>query len=194
MGFKMGQFNITIEGTADYLQHRRPTLAEDEFWATECEKQSVKVTSVFNPFTLYKDEDGYYIPSEQIRACLREAGSGQKIPGKGAATWRNVLKGVSVRLSADRIRFINKTAYDRIDERWGTIDNNQVLLRRGLFKSGWQAGFQLITNDKEIPEVALKKLLERAGETCGIGDYRPSSKKGGTFGIFKIVEFQKVNA
>ena len=48
----------------------------------------------------------------------------------------------------------------------------------------WQATGELSVSDDQITEDVLKDILEMAGSYKGLGDWRPSSKTPGTFGMF----------
>ena len=49
----------------------------------------------------------------------------------------------------------------------------------------WQASGELIVSDEQITEAVLRDILEMAGSYKGLGDWRPSSKTPGTFGMFR---------
>jgi hypothetical protein len=188
----MSRYKVTIEGET-YIQHRRPTPSEQASWEEHCEK-TLKVShkEIYNPYSCYRDSDDVaYIPFEHIRGSLIQAGSGQKMKGKGSKTLKSVAKGVAIRVCPDKIYFDNRKSHDFVDERWGKINDSQVMLRRPAFSPGWKATFELVVDDSELKESDVRQLIERAGNQ-GIGDYRPSSPRGGTFGCFKASSFEVV--
>lgn len=48
----------------------------------------------------------------------------------------------------------------------------------------WQARGELLVQDEQITTEVLADILEVAGKYKGLGDWRPSSKTPGTFGMF----------
>lgn len=55
---------------------------------------------------------------------------------------------------------------------------------RPLFRA-WRVVGELAVTDEQITEGVLADILEMAGKYKGLGDWRPSSKTPGTFGMFK---------
>jgi len=56
---------------------------------------------------------------------------------------------------------------------------------RPLFKE-WVANFKLMVLDDTLPLEMLREILERAGTTIGIGDYRPK------YGLFEVMKFEEI--
>lgn len=48
----------------------------------------------------------------------------------------------------------------------------------------WSASGELMVQDEQITTSVLEDILEMAGKYKGLGDWRPSSKTPGTFGMF----------
>jgi len=69
--------------------------------------------------------------------------------------------------------------------------NARVWKTRPMIEN-WELTFTVISlNPKELNGELIKAALERAGALYGIGDWRP--QKGGSFGLFEVVEFREVN-
>jgi hypothetical protein len=54
----------------------------------------------------------------------------------------------------------------------------------------WGAKFRLILNDQMLSSEDAHRLLNEAGESIGIGDFRP--EKRGPFGTFRVTKFEEI--
>jgi hypothetical protein len=63
------------------------------------------------------------------------------------------------------------------------IGQSKHIRVRPRFES-WSATGELVVVDDQITEAVLTDILEVAGKYKGLGDWRPSSKTPGTFGMF----------
>ena len=54
----------------------------------------------------------------------------------------------------------------------------------------WEAEFTLIVDNDTITKETIFKIIEDAGQYCGIGSWRPL--KNGMFGRFSIKNFQEL--
>lgn len=127
---------------------------------------------------LYKNEKGCYVPGEWISGCLKEIA--KEFKGKGKASLKQTILS-SVFVEPDEIP-LNKDTYDEIDLRPVVIQKNRIVRSRPRFND-WQIEFYIKFDEERISRDTIKNLLTEAGETKGIGDYRPR------FGRFKVVEF-----
>lgn len=88
-------------------------------------------------------------------------------------------------ISPEEIPLISNKEYE-IDTRPVVIQRARVLKWRPRFNE-WRLKFTIdILDDKNISIPNLKEILEKAGATKGIGDYRPR------FGRFMVTSFQEV--
>lgn len=58
---------------------------------------------------------------------------------------------------------------------------------RGCYSIGWSAEVTIIYNATFITQEQLANLLNHAGFSCGIGEWRPEKSNSGSFGLFKVV-------
>lgn len=71
------------------------------------------------------------------------------------------------------------------------IGQSKHIRVRPRFES-WSATGQLAVTDEQITDGVLNDILEVAGKYKGLGDWRPSSKTPGTYGMF-TAKARKVN-
>jgi len=178
--------NVKIRGTSDLLQHRRPPESEEE----ENNRKSGEIDySKDVEKAVYRDSEiGCYIPAEHIEASLKLSGSDFPVKGGGMKNYKKLMN-ARIIVEPDKIPFIPaKTKVDYVDERWGKIPPRtgaMVWLRRPAFKKGWEAEFNVLVLDDQIPLETLKNILVNAGRFYSIGDHKPR------FGRFEVVEFKE---
>jgi hypothetical protein len=63
---------------------------------------------------------------------------------------------------------------------------SRITVTRPIYE-GWKIGFKITVGDSNtLPLESLKDILVEAGQSVGIGTYRP------TFGRFAVTKFEKV--
>jgi len=186
----MATYKVKVRGTAQYLQHRYPMPEEEEQFTEECLKKGLDPKKTSNiEASWYRNDGGAYIPAEHLKGALVGAGKGIKIEGKGNMTWSNHLK-VSVAVLPPEIAFSpEKDSYDDVHRAYVKVGMARVLRERPAFAPGWEAEFNLEAESSDVDEANLERFIRKAGRR-GIGDYRP--EKGGSYGTFEVVEFERV--
>lgn len=159
---------------------------------------------------LYRNEAGeIVIPSENIMRALMEGGAMVTVPGgrmgksfkaqsqsgilPRAIGWPLLVGGKQIdgtkieALLHEKDFAAHKAAAEAMGfslfvkrARIGTSKHVRV---RPRFDS-WSARGELSVSDEQITEDILNDILEMAGIYKGLGDWRPSSKTPGTFGMF----------
>jgi hypothetical protein len=172
----MAQVRVKIKSIAPLLMHRFP-------FENENEETAKKRGEVYDPVAdsekaLYKNDKGCYAPSTWIEACLRDTAKDFK---KGKSTYKATVL-ASVFVDPEQIP-LNKQTYDEIDRRPVVIQRNRIVRARPRFNS-WELEFTINFDDKILDKKVLKQILEEAGKTKGIGDYRPK------YGRFEVVSFE----
>ena len=186
----MATYRVRIRGIAPYIQHRYPMPEEEEQFREWCESQGLDAKKTSNiEASWYRNDAGAFIPFEHIKQALVGAGKGLKIGGKGNATWNNVLKVAAAVLPAEVPFSPPKEKFDDVHRAYVKVGMARVLRERPCFNKGWETEFQIEADSSEVDEVNVKRFVERAGRR-GIGDYRP--EKGGSFGTFEVVEFERI--
>lgn len=154
-------------------------------------------------------DDVAAVPCSYISAALRDAGRTYKI-GKGNKTYKEAASS-SVWLDDEFYPIINgdsgtvplaplrrlgdcndftehlaaaKRHGFKLDVRRARINNRKHVRVRPRFEPGWiVVGAVELADPETLPPEVLARLFEIAGRR-GIGDYRPSSKSPGPFGMF----------
>lgn len=188
----MATYKVRVKGTAHYLQHRYPMPDEEAKFAEECKGKGLDPKKTSNiEASWYRDDKGSaYIPSEHLKGALVGAGKGEKVGGKGNATWNNILK-VAVAVLPAEVPFVGKQKYDDVHKAYVKVGMARVLRERPFFAKGWEAEFTVEADSADIDETHVKKFVTKAGKR-GIGDYRP--EKGGSYGTFEVVKFERLES
>lgn len=58
---------------------------------------------------------------------------------------------------------------------------------RAEYQVGWTAAVTILYNATWISKEQLAQILNTAGFSCGIGEWRPEKSNSGSFGLFKVV-------
>ena len=172
----MEKVNVKIKGIVPLLVHKYNIASTDDKAKRADKQYSIEDDA---QKALYFDEEiGCYAPSTWIEASLRETAKDFK---QGKKTYKNTILS-SVFCESEKIPLHKKT-YDEIDVRAVVIQRNRIAKGRPKFNT-WELEFVLCFDETRIKKDILKQILEEAGATKGIGDYRPK------FGRFKVVEFK----
>lgn len=168
--------------------------------------------------SLYRNEAGeIVIPTENIMRCLMEGGAMVLVPGgrMGKSFKAQSQSGIMPRSlgwpltiggKAIDARPINSLLQEKdFTKHKETVESLGFSLfvkraRIGASKhvrvrprfDSWQATGELSVSDEQITEGVLRDILEMAGAYKGLGDWRPSSKTPGTFGMFRA-EVERLN-
>lgn len=174
----MKTIDVEITGIAPLLQNRFPIEEQGQ-------NKSKATKKVYNPEEeakkcLYLRDGKVYQPAEHIYQSMVRAATDFKFSGK--KTFKDVITS-GVIVEPEEIPLISDKPYE-IDTRPVVIQRARVLKWRPKFNQ-WKLRFKLtILDDTNISPVNVKEILEKAGATKGIGDYRPR------FGRFMVTEFK----
>jgi len=177
----MKTIEIEITGVAPLLQCRYPM--EENGVEKSKAKKKVYVPSEEAEKKLYKDSEGNIVhPAEHIFQSIRRAATDFKFEKR--KTFKDVITS-GIIVIPDMIPLIIDKSYE-IDARPVMIQRSRVLCWRPRFNN-WKLKFIIqILDDENISVSNLKEILEKAGTTRGIGDYRPR------FGRFMVTSFQEM--
>lgn len=159
---------------------------------------------------LYRDESGrIIIPTDNIMRCLMEGATMVLVPGgKSGKTFKaQSQSGIMPRAVGWELlsggKSIDTSQLDRLMKENDFAKHEEAARKMGfvLFKKRakigqskhvrvrprfdqWSASGELLVVDEQITDDVLSDILEMAGKYKGLGDWRPSSKTPGTFGMF----------
>ena len=146
------------------------------------------------------EERDIAMPSANLQACLREAGS--KIKIKGNLTAKTAMaSGVQL----DEIEYpilINGGSTFNIkkirEKNWlhmagVNIGKSKVDRIRAYVPTPWRITFRMSVLLPEVTKDLIEKVVIMAGARCGLGDWRPSNKTPGNYGRFDLVSCVEVS-
>lgn len=160
---------------------------------------------------LYRSEAGVVIiPTENIMRALMEGGAGVLVPGgRAGKTFKaQTQSGIQPReigwpilVNGKPIPTAPIDALARVEEfaahkdavkdmgfslfvKRAKVGASKHIRVRPRFDT-WAATGELVVTDDQITDSVLSDILEVAGKYKGLGDWRPSSKTPGTFGMFE---------
>lgn len=135
----------------------------------------------------YDDKLGPYIPGWNIVRSIRD-GAARVKQGKA------VLTGVVISDTKVPIRYDGPRDLDGMYEA-GMVDVRRIVnngggstIRARPKWETWSLAFELEIDDSVISEADLLDAISKAGRFAGIGEYRPSSPKGGQFGRYEVAK------
>lgn len=189
----MNVVHAEVVGIAPLLQHKypMPTLLEM--------KQGGKKTTGSKDYTeewrdsLYLTQDKeIYQPATHFEAAMVGAAVNYKIPGKRGKTYKFLFK-AAVFVAPDVIlhgmsepKELDTDEQKRlyIDARPVVVQRARVVRLRPAFSAGWKLEFDIEIADNEIAPSLVNEVLTLAGQSVGIGDFRPK------FGRFMVTRFE----
>ena len=182
---------VGIRGVTPLLVHR---FSEDAEQAKASRRMEVKTRDPREEATknAYIAKDGtYYFSAFSIPNSMGNAGANHKMRGS-RKTLRFIVPS-AVRVTAEAITILNGAAAAKsleVDSRPVTIPatKGRVMRHRPRFDQ-WGAKFDLLINDDLLSLEMAHQLLNEAGVSIGIGDFRP--EKRGPFGTFRVVSWNE---
>jgi hypothetical protein len=141
----------------------------------------------------YIANDGtFYFSSFSIPGTMGNAGTNHKVRGS-----RKSLRFVvpcAVQMESDAVTILNGNGPAKdfeVDMRPVSIPatKGRILRYRPRFNC-WSARFRMLLDESLLSVDDAHLLLSEAGNTIGIGDFRP--EKRGPFGRFRVTEFKEV--
>lgn len=190
----MKRIQVEIVGVTPLLIHRFGEQAEQ---AKATRRQIVQDSDPRTEATkaAYIAKDGsYFFSAYSIAAAMGNAGSSHKQRGSRKSLRFVVPSAVST-IPTDGITILKNGSGPaksfEVDSRPVTIPatKGRVMRHRPRFDE-WGAKFELVVNDDLLAVETAHQLLTEAGQSIGIGDFRP--EKRGPFGTFRVVKFQEV--
>lgn len=191
----MYSVNVSVEGVAPLLQHRFPLPDFETLSKGGKIKTGEKdYTQMWREFLYVTSEGDIYQPATHFDGAMIKAAGGYKIQGARGKTYKDLFKG-NVFVSPDVILHGVKapenldTDADKrlyLDVRPVVIQRARVVQVRPCFKAGWQLDFEITVLDDQIPHNVVNEVLQLAGRTAGVGDFRPK------FGRFMVTKFELV--
>ena len=177
----MKKYQVELTGVAPLLQNKFNVEAQVN--PTSTRKKKVYVPEEEAEKCLYRNSDKQiYVPSEHVLGSMIRAAGDFKVDR--FKNYKNVIKS-GILVSPDAI-LLGKDTWDEIDVRRAVIGRAGVVKWRPKFND-WKISFEItVIADDLLDSRTLKEILETAGATQGIGDYRPR------FGRFMVTKFTEL--
>ena len=172
----MKTMKLRLIGAAPLLMNRYPTEKNPSRASAEAAIERILPSEEeYLNDALYIDEKGIYLPSDWIEAALRDAAKGFR--QKGLKTYKEAIQS-SVFLTEEKVRLKDPKWIP--DRRPVTVQKARVVRVRPRFDAWETESFEITYNEARITRDRLLSILEEAGNSKGIGDYRPK------FGRFSV--------
>lgn len=187
----MKQYKVVISGVTPYMQHR---MDDQKLEAWEKRRGPIHERddiahedAIRAEYHCYRSADGpCYIPAEQIRGALINAGSYVKAKVGGRSKSMKQIVAAMFMVSPDEIII---PEYSAIDKR-SAVNKNvkaRVIVVRPRWNQ-WSAEFTLSVDEDSITKETIQQIIEYAGKYVGIGSFRPTNN--GMFGRFELTEIK----
>ena len=189
----MKTIDVEIRGNTPLLIHKFAEQAEQSKATRRVMVDSMNPRDEATKNAYIAQDGTYYFNAFSVPATMANAGVNHKMRGS-----RKTLKFVvpsAVRMESDTVTILDgegKAAKNfEVDGRPVTIPatKGRVMRYRPRFDQ-WSAKFRLILNDQMLSSEDAHRLLNEAGESIGIGDFRP--EKRGPFGTFRVTKFEEI--
>lgn len=189
----MKTIDVEIRGITPLLIHRFTEQSEQQKNSRKMKIDHVDPREEALKAAYIAKDGTYYFSAASIPGCMGNAGSNHKMRGS-----RKSLRFVvpsAVRIESDTVTILNGSGPAKdfeVDARPVTIPatKGRIMRYRPRFEK-WGARFNLFINDDLLDVETAHQLLNEAGLTIGIGDFRP--EKRGPFGTFRVTRFDEVN-
>lgn len=185
----MKRVDVEIRGLTPLLIHRFGEDAESEKANRRIVVETRDPREEATKHAYIDGQGRFYFSAYSIPACMGNAGAAHKQKGS-RKTLRFVVPS-AVRMAEDTVTILNGEGPAKnfeVDSRPVTIPatKGRIMRHRPRFDE-WGARFTLLVNERLLAVETAHQLLTEAGETIGIGDFRP--EKRGPFGTFRVVKF-----
>lgn len=191
----MKDYVVTVKFNSPYMQHRMDDVKLEEWEKTRSDinsTDSAKGDEVRAEYHSYYDPatKSYFIPSTQIKGALIEAG--KMVKGKMGSSTKS-MKSIVAGMMIVGPEQITIPKYNAIDKRSAVNKaiKGRVMVIRPKWETGLQVSFKLRLKDgAEIPIETIKKVITYAGQSVGVGSFRPMNN--GEFGCYDLVSLEEV--
>src|SRR5882672_2392732 len=187
------QVEVEIIGTSPMLQNR----FSEEFGIEKGTRTIIQQRGTPREQAdkiVYRDtENKFYFPGTWIVGSLRESASNHKL--RGSRKSAKFIVPAAIRTLEVDIVVLNGDGSPiknfEVDSRPVTIPatKGKIMKHRPRFDV-WSAKFNLIINIEMLEESFVQQLITEAGQSQGIGDFRPN--KCGPFGCFRVTSWKPI--
>jgi hypothetical protein len=188
----MKTIECEIRGITPLLIHRFGEQAETSKSTRKLQATSVDPREEASKAAYVASDGSFFFNAFSIPGSMGNAGASHKVRGT-----RKSLRFVvpcAVQMDTDAVTILNGDGPAKdfeVDARPVTIPatKGRVMRYRPRFNC-WGARFRILLDESLLSTEDAHMLLSEAGQTIGIGDFRP--EKRGPFGRFRVTEFKEV--
>lgn len=181
----MKTYDVEIQFITKYLQARFTEDAKKEL-TNYVSRGIIKSEDDSWVVLLHQDNTGIYIPSQQIRNCLVNAGRDLKYKKTRRSLQQWVISNVMV--NPEKI-YLGKQKPDEVIISYpARKDGNRVTVKHPAFEIGTKVQFSISILEDDMEDSAIKSLLEIAGKNYGIG-----ARRRDMFGRFVTLSLHQNN-
>ena len=186
----MKTIEVEIRGVTALLVHRFGEQAEDGAPTRNIVVDRADPRGEATKHAYIADDGTFYFSAFAIPNAMGSAGSNHKMKGS-RKTLRFVVPS-AVRMTSDTVTILNGDGPAKsfeVDSRPVTIPatKGRIMRHRPRFNE-WGARFDLALDDAQLSLDMAHQLLTEAGQSVGIGDFRPERR--GPFGTFRVTRFE----
>lgn len=187
----MKTFQIEIRGVTPLLIHRFNEEAEQKKKTRRIEAMERDPREEARKNAYVAPDGTFYFSAFSIPNAMGSAGSSHKAIGTRKSL-RYVVPS-AIRMNNDVITILNGKGpadHFEVDSRPVTIPatKGRVMRHRPRFDQ-WGARFELCVDEDLLSPEMAHQLLNEAGQSIGIGDFRP--EKRGPFGRFRVTQWEE---
>jgi hypothetical protein len=192
---KINKYSVTLSSLTPYMQHRMDDMSLAEWEKSRgqiIERKEVSQSDAYRAeYHCYRNDAGNcYIPADQLRCCLIQAGTYVKSKVGALSKSMKTIVAACFIITPEQIILPD---YDAIDKR-SAVNKNvkaRVMVVRPKW-SKWEAVFTLEVHEPTITIETIIKLFEYAGNFVGFGSYRPTNS--GMYGRFELIDIKELSA
>ena len=187
----MKTVDVEIRGTSPLLIHRFSETSEQSKPTRRVQVSDRNPREEATKVAYIAKDGTFFFSAFSIPGCMGNAGANHKMRGS-RKTLRFIVPS-AVRVTSEAITILNGNGPAKdfeVDSRPVTIPatKGRVMRYRPRFDQ-WGARFSLVINDDLLAVEDAHNLLNEAGVSIGIGDFRP--EKRGPFGCFRVIKFEE---
>ena len=199
-------FSVKIQGASPLIMHNSESADPQNKWAialspikakrkkTEQDQKEIRDISFLASLYWSEDLNGLYLPTDNIRKMLLEAGRScdqknakKQIVGIRFTEYLGWPLQIKNRSNLDALQNDPSLRYFKIV----TIQKSRVPSIRAIFKE-WSADLTINIDCSIVDPKIVEDWLVYAGDRVGLGSRRPYGPTPGEYGRFYITEFKEI--
>lgn len=195
------RYRVSIVGVSPLLQHKFPDTVLNGLMNGVRKRSGENDYSLEWLDTLYAHADGYLVqPASHIEGAMVKAATQFKIKGARGKTWKDATRGF-ISVAPELIPHLhNGECIPVPDESLMEVANDlmsvsvmRVVVQRSAvararlqIETGWNLQFDIHCIEEQMSGEVIRTILEHAGHSVGIGDFRPK------YGRFEVDAFNSL--